>query len=132
MTHWAAHYIGRPWGPPGSGLSCWEFVREVCARHYGRVLPELPADALQAREWGRVGVWVLPASISASTPPLDGDLVLLRTFERLHCGVVVQADGQTGLLHANGSALQAGGVVWERLDLAVQGYQRAELWRHHA
>lgn len=125
MMHWAAQYIGRPWGPPGSGLSCWEFARHVVAQHYGAPLPELPGEAMASRAWSRIAAVRLPAPL----PVADGDLVLLRTFERSHVGVVVNANGTAGLLHADGSMQQAGSVVWQPVADALDGYQRAELWR---
>lgn len=130
MMHWAAQYIGRPWGPPGSGLSCWEFTRHVLARHYGAEVPELPDEALRARDWARVAAIAPPGELTAR----DGDVILLRA-SRSHIGVVVQAGRRLGLLHADGE-LRAGSptghVVWQPIGDAIAGYLRAELWRRHA
>ncbi len=141
--HWATPYIGRPWAPPGTGLSCWEFARHVLLAHYGLGLPADPDQALHAPGWRRVGLATggeLPAGAS------DGDVLLLRGT-RLHCGVVVRADKRLGLLHADGCLVTApagaregiptgaravGQVVWQPLAEAVSGYLRCELWRHHA
>lgn len=122
-THWATQYIGRPWGPPGSGLSCWEFARHVLATHYAAPLPELPQEAMRAPDWSRV-----------DGEAQDGDVVLLRGTE-LHAGVVVEAGGRVGLLHANGrkrGGVATGGVVWQPLADALADYSRAEFWRRHA
>lgn len=128
--HWATQYIGRPWGPPGSGLSCWEFARHVLATHYAAPLPELPDEALRARDWQRVATITPPADVDAR----DGDVLLLRAT-RLHCGVVVHAGRRLGLLHADGEVLAngktTGGVVWQPIADALAPYLRAELWRRH-
>lgn len=133
--HWATPYIGRRWAPPGSGLSCWEFARHVLLAHYGRHLPANPDAALHAPGWRRVG---LTTGGEVPAGPSDGDVLLLRGAA-LHCGVVVRADQRLGLLHADGALVATAGgpravgqVVWQPLAEALQGYQRAELWRHHA
>ncbi len=129
--HWAANYIGRPWGPIGSGLSCWEFVRHVLTTHYGHAVPEMPVEALETSGWQRIETTFggcVPAACR------DGDVLLLRGTE-LHCGVIVHEGTQLGLLHADGAmhGCQArGNVVWAPLALALEGYRRAELWSHDA
>lgn len=131
MMHWATTYIGRPWGPPGSGLSCWEFVRHVQAERYGQPLPEAPDAALGAPGWRRVAL-----TMGGHVPEAcaDGDILLLRGTA-LHAGIVVEADGRLGLLHADGAiegTRAVGHVVWEPLERALAGYRRCELWRRHA
>jgi hypothetical protein len=130
MMHWAAQYIGRPWGPPGSGLSCWEFVRHVLLQHYDCPMPEMPVDALQVPGWSRI------ASLSPPerAPAADGDVLLLRSWQ-LHTGVVIESGGALRLLHADGD-LRAGRpyghVVAQPLADAIEGYRRVEVWRRHA
>lgn len=43
--HWAIQYLGCPWSATGEGpdsFNCWNFVRFVQARHFGRELPAIP------------------------------------------------------------------------------------------
>jgi hypothetical protein len=130
MNHWAISYIGQPWGPPGSGLSCWEWVRAWVAQHYACTLPELPHDAMRLREWMPVAAVRLPADLPAE----DGDVLLLRGSE-LHAGVVIDAGDGLRLLHADGllrNGQAVGQVVAQRLTEATEGYSRAELWRRYA
>lgn len=140
--HWAAAYLGQPWTPPGSaGWTCWTFARHVQAEHYGQALPPYGGESfITALDFARAIGWRCVCrwqpSIGECLPDVcDGDLLLLRTGDRLHAGTVVQADGRYGLLHANGTlerGVPVGEVIWEPLSVAVAGYQRAELWRHHA
>lgn len=91
--HWAAQYIGRPWSATGEGpesFNCWNFVRHVQARHFGRDLPEIPfaedmldraklfRDHDEHRRWHPVEIH----------DALDGDVVLLRQARYpIHVGI---------------------------------------------
>lgn len=125
--HWASQYIGRLWGVPGSGLSCWEFARHVLTTHYGATVPADPSEALQVHDWHRV-----PAGAHMQ----DGDVLLLRGASQLHAGIVVEPrPGDLRLLHANGTlraGLPVGQVVAEPLEDAVVAYLRVEAWRRDA
>lgn len=49
--HWAVCYIGLPWSAHGRGpdiFNCWEFVRIIQDRHFGRAQPVIanPEDTL--------------------------------------------------------------------------------------
>ncbi len=127
--HWAAATIGLPWSPHGRGpdlFNCWEFVRTVQDRYYGRVLPQItnPEDTLamgrvfrdhpERRRWAK------------SADPLEGDCVLLRRSRHpIHVGVWLEVDGG-GVLHC----AEDSGVVFQRPDAlrlngwAVEGFYR--------
>ncbi|MBR9971194.1 NlpC/P60 family protein [Magnetospirillum sulfuroxidans] len=133
--HWAIALIGLPWSvhggeaaneriaaSGGSGpdsFNCWEFVRMVQARHFGRLLPEIgnPEDMLvmgrtfrdhpERRRWAKVET------------PAEGDCVLLRRSRHpIHVGVWLDVDGG-GVLHC----AEGAGVVFQRSDaLALNGW----------
>ncbi|CAA7620624.1 NlpC/P60 family protein [Magnetospirillum sp. SS-4] len=127
--HWAAATIGLPWSPHGRGpdrFNCWEFVRTVQDRHFGRVLPDIanPEDTLamgrifrdhpERRRWVRV------------MDPVEGDCVLLRRSRHpIHVGVWIDVD-DGGVLHC----AEESGVVFQRPDAlrlngwAVEGFYR--------
>ena len=127
--HWAAAYIGLPWSVHGSGpdmFNCWEFVRMVQARHFGRILPEIsnPEDMLvmgrtfrnhpERRRWTKM------------PDPMEGDCVLLRRSRHpIHVGIWLDVDGG-GVLHC----AEGAGVVFQRSDAiklngwAIEGFYR--------
>lgn len=112
LRHWAADYIGKPWAPDGEGparYSCWGLVRSALRRR-GVDLPVLAPRALRR-------------AVRVRTPK-DGDVVLMRSRIRTHCGLLVRANGGAGVLHATRDA----GVVWQPLDEASAG-MRFEFWR---
>ena len=127
--HWAAAYIGLPWSAHGSGpdlFNCWEFVRAVQDRHFGRVLPDIanPEDTLAMgrtfRDHPERLRWV------KSADPREGDCVLLRRSRHpIHVGIWLEVDGG-GVLHCS----QESGVVFQRPDAlrlngwAVEGFYR--------
>jgi cell wall-associated NlpC family hydrolase len=120
--HWASALIGLPWSAHGSGpdlFNCWEFVRMVQARHFGRTLPDIanPEDTLglgrafrdhpERRRWDKV-----PRSA-------EGDCVLLRQSRHpIHIGIWLDVDSG-GVLHCSREA----GVVFQRPDaLRLNGW----------
>ncbi|OAN45860.1 NlpC/P60 family protein [Magnetospirillum moscoviense] len=140
--HWAIALIGLPWSvhggeaaneriavSGGSGpdsFNCWEFVRMVQARHFGRLLPEIgnPEDMLvmgrtfrdhpERQRWAKV------------PDPMEGDCVLLRRSRHpIHVGIWLDVDGG-GVLHC----AQDAGVVFQRPDAlslngwAIEGFYR--------
>ncbi|MBI5162683.1 MAG: C40 family peptidase [Magnetospirillum sp.] len=127
--HWAAAYIGLPWPAHGSGpdmFNCWEFVRMVQARQFGRVLPDIanPEDTLAMgrtfRDHPERRRWV------SESEPTEGDCVLLRRSRHpIHVGIWLEVDGG-GVLHCS----QDSGVVFQRPDAlrlngwAVEGFYR--------
>jgi len=121
--HWAVDYIGIPWHAQGDGpdqFHCWSFVRHIQARHFDRILPEIPnpEDTLpvlrafkshpERRRWDLVSV------------PMDGDCVLMRQSRQpSHIGVWLDVDGG-GILHC----ARGCGVVFQRRTTLVQsGWQ---------
>lgn len=62
--------------------------------------------------------------VPAGSPPLDGDIVIMRSLVRLHCGLVVRLNGGLRVLHSSHGA----GVVIEHWRDAVEG-MTYELWR---
>lgn len=138
--HWAFSYIGTPWAPGGTGpdeWGCLEFTRHVAKTHYSRVLPDMPtltpgqtgaADEAQVRESIRDSGWV-----RVDTPE-DGDVVVMRTIEGPHIGMMVRANGHLGVLHSFGTRTKDGrntGAV--RFDdvqtLRSAGVGRLQFWR---
>ena len=127
--HWASAYIGLPWSAHGKGpdlFNCWEFVRAVQDRHFGRILPDIanPEDMLamgrtfrdhpERQRWVKVEV------------PAEGDCVLLRRSRHpIHVGIWLDVDCG-GVLHC----AQDAGVVFQRPDAlrlngwAVEGFYR--------
>ncbi|MDO8605103.1 MAG: NlpC/P60 family protein [Phaeospirillum sp.] len=127
--HWATALIGLPWSVHGSGpdlFNCWEFVRMVQSRHFGRTLAEIanPEDILglgrtfrdhpERRRWAKV------------EHPAEGDCVLLRQSRHpIHVGIWLDVDGG-GVLHCS----RESGVVFQRPDalrlngLAIEGFYR--------
>jgi hypothetical protein len=110
--HWATALIGLKWSVHGSGpdtFNCWEFVRMVQARHFGRALAEIanPEDILvmgrtfrdhpERRRWAKV------------EHPAEGDCVLLRQSRHpIHVGIWLDVDGG-GVLHCS----RESGVVFQ-------------------
>jgi cell wall-associated NlpC family hydrolase len=120
--HWASAYIGLPYSVHGGGpdlFNCWEFVRMVQSRHFGRALPDIanPEDVLvmgrtfrdhpERRRWDKVEL------------PAVGDCVLLRRSRHpIHVGVWLDVNCG-GILHCS----QESGVVFQRPDaLAMNGW----------
>lgn len=128
MTHWAAHLIGLPWAQDGQGpraYSCWGLVRHVFAVRHGIDMPIVAvgsddnAAALAAA--ARVSGWR-----PVQGKPQADDIVLMRGPLGRHVGVMVEANGSLGVLHASHET----GVVWQPLaDATAGGYHDIELWR---
>lgn len=135
--HWATALIGLKWSVHGSGpdtFNCWEFVRMVQARHFGRALAEIanPEDILlmgrtfrdhpERRRWVKV------------EHPAEGDCVLLRQSRHpIHVGIWLDVDGG-GVLHCS----RESGVVFQRpaaLELngwGIEGFYRFSCGRRPA
>lgn len=135
LRHWASGLIGKPWvlaavGP--DSFDCWGIVVFVQKEHYGRDVPNLSTvvgswshirDLAQRSNWNRVD------------DQRDGDVMLMTSRVGPHIGVLVEADGQLGLLHAMGyrdpQGRDHGDVVFSPLSsLPSLGYGRFETWRH--
>lgn len=126
MSHWAAHYIGRPWLET---YRCWDFVREVFR---DRLQIELPEEA--------AGVLILAGAAHATgLRPHEGeaqadDLVLMRSANgQRHVGVIVHANGKLGVLHNDGCMTEhgpVGCVGFNTLrELRESGHGAFQFWR---
>lgn len=134
MTHWAARYIGRPHSPAGEGpdaFSCWGLIRHVFSRERGVDFPAVQVgDEIRGEP---VNVQAIKASARASgfrrleqsVAPADGDIVIMRSAIRLHCGLVLRVNGGIRVLHSSHER----GVVLEHWRDAVAGMS-VELWGH--
>lgn len=129
--HWAADLIGREYSREGvlPGFSCWSLVRHVFEHRHGIIMPVVAvadgsADNVAAIKRAAVVSGWRPVD---SDEPADGDIVLmLNLLGERHVGVMVEADGRLGLLHA----VEGSGVCWQELrDVMAQGFRGAEFWR---
>jgi cell wall-associated NlpC family hydrolase len=129
--HWAADLIGAPYERGAQGpdaWDCWSLTRHVFAARYGIVMPVIAIDDASAdnvraiRQAAHASGW-RPAH---DDKPRDGDVALMRNLlgER-HVGVIVEADGALGLLHA----VQGPGVCFEALAAVRMGFSGLEVWR---
>lgn len=128
---WAAEQIGKPWAPDGEGpeaYSCWGLVRAAFRELYGIDMPSVVVDH---PEESQVRAIKQAARVSSFKPVVgaraDGDIVLMWDHRRLHCGLVLRANGHLGVLHSSSGC----GVVYERWHEAVESMQ-SQLWRKHA
>lgn len=135
MSHWADPFIGKPhaenaYGP--DAFSCWGLVRAVFARVHGIDFPivRVHSDDLSPPNLDNVAAIKGAARVSGMRPmpagslPRPDDIVLLRSLVRLHCGVVLRANGRLQVLHsAHGT-----GVVIQPWRDAIEG-MTPELWR---
>lgn len=133
MTHWAASYVGAPYKPGASGpdrFSCWGLVRHVFLHVHRVVFADVdideaaPASPENARAILACARAARMRRMPAGTQPADGDIVILRSQVRLHCGLVLRVNGGIRVLHAAHET----GVVLEHWRDAVEGMS-AELWR---
>lgn len=133
MKHWAAAYVGMPYRSGADGpdaFSCWGLVRHVFQHVHGVVFPDVVIDEGAPEAQGNTRAILQCARVSAmrrmpdSTAPADGDIVIMRSLVRLHCGLVIRANGGLRVLHAS----HATGVVLQHWRDATEG-MTAELWR---
>ena len=135
IRHWARDYIHRPWAPDGDGperFSCWGLVRHVYRARHGIELPHVVVG--EAGETGVDNVVAIKQVVRAAglrplgnVRPQDGDIVVLRSLIKLHCGLLVRANGRLGVLHSAHDI----GVSWQPWALAIAG-MTPELWRRAA
>lgn len=133
--HWAAPFIGLPWAQLAEGpreFDCWGIVTYVEQERYKHALPklgELKGDVAQMRVLARHSGW------QRVEDKKDGDVMFMASRAGPHVGVIVEADGHLGLLHAMGyrdtAGVDHGSVVFSPLSsLPSLGYGRFETWRH--
>ena len=132
MTHWAARYIGRPHSRAGVGpdsFSCWGLLRDIFLREKGVHFPNLEiGDGIRGDS---ENVQAIKASARASGfrrlerdfAPCDGDIVIMKSVVRLHCGLVLRVNGGMRVLHSSHER----GVVLDHWSDAVAG-MTVELW----
>jgi len=133
--HWAAQLVGLPYLEGAQGphaFSCWGLVRHVFRGHFGIEFPDvvIAAELESPRDDGpNVRAIKAAARCSRMAPraagadPQHGDIVLLRSLTRLHCGVVLRLNGRLMVLHSHHSA----GVVLDHWRDAIAGMS-VELW----
>ncbi|WP_434148169.1 NlpC/P60 family protein [Methylocaldum gracile subsp. desertum] len=141
MTHWANHYIGKPWEAGRRGpdaYDCYGLVAAVQARHFGRQLPLV--DGIEPTNHRQVAAAMARAGYRAGWTPIpateraEGDIVLMAHARHpSHIGVWLEVDGG-GVLHCVGS-LKVGfptlGVVFSTLPaLRLARWGHLEWWRH--
>lgn len=146
--HWAAEYLGKPWRSGARGPEayyCWSLVQALCVRRLGLQMPEVAVGTEQQQfgqilEASRGQGWQLVGATGARAD----DIVIMRKLSGdRHCGYMVEADGQLGVLHADGHRelivrkgqpdtwRDVGEVVFDTLAQATSGgYGRFEFWRH--
>jgi cell wall-associated NlpC family hydrolase len=135
MNGWVEAYVGLPHArdPQGDGpeaFSCWGLVRHVFREVHGIVFAPVAVKdgAPSSPENARAILACARASAMRRMPdgtlPADGDIVIMRSLVRLHCGLVVRANGGLRVLHSSHEA----GVVLEQWRDATAG-MFTELWR---
>ena len=130
MTHWALPLIGAPWKQGASGpnaFDCWGLVRHVCATRHGIDLAP-STDIAAIRSAAHTNGWR-----PATAPAMADDVVFMRGPAGRHVGVMVQANGRLGVLHAAGHQTPrgpVGEVIFQPLaDATAGGYHSFEFWR---
>jgi hypothetical protein len=59
------------------------------------------------------------------------DVCLMQGHSGRHIGILVEANGKLGMLHANGFYPQGGSVMWQPIyEVARDGYHSLRYWRH--
>lgn len=119
-------YIGRPWIDGARGpdaFDCWGLLRWIEDKHFGLMLPDLPALPDETRNLYReqieTGAWTV------IDQPVHGSGALLRGGDRPHVGVFLDIDGG-GVLHAQ----EGVGVMFTaKQQLRMMGYPRASWYR---
>lgn len=131
--HWACNYIGAPYRANAAGpdaFDCWGLVRHVFRHVHGvefpavAIEPDAPSNPQNVRailECARASTMKRAEDGAA---PADGDIVIARSRTRLHCGLVIKANGRICVLHAAHDF----GVILQPYATAVEG-MTAELWR---
>ena len=129
-VHWARDWLGRPWVGGARGpdtFDCWGLFLFVQRAYFGRVLPEIPVDALNLRTVIETFRYHPErAHWRGVDSPLEGDAVLMRQSRYpVHVGVWLAVDGG-GVLHC----VQSAGVVFQSASaLAQHGWKIAGLYR---
>lgn len=133
MKHWAAAYVGAEYQPGAAGpdrFSCWGLVRHVFLEVHRVAFADVaidenaPASPANARAILACARAASMRPVPAGTQPADGDIVIMRSLVRLHCGLVLRVNGGIRVLHAAHDR----GVVLEHWRDAVEG-MTWELWR---
>lgn len=133
MKHWAHAYVGLPYASAADGpdrFSCWGLVRDVFRSVHGvefadvRIDESAPASIENSRAIFSCARAASMRRVAGQPAPMDGDIVIMRSQVRLHCGLVIRANGGLRVLHAEHSR----GVVVDHWRDAVEG-MTWEIWR---
>jgi hypothetical protein len=137
--HWAAAYIGKPWALGAEGpdaYDCWGLIAHVQRHRYGRDVPRLQICAAQPspEQWHTLDDLMRSGKWRRVDIARDGDVMQMIGARGPHVGVVVQADGRLGLLHAVGmrraDGSDEGTVLFTPLAaLGTLGYGHTSTWR---
>ena len=137
MNHWAAPLIGKRWKSGAEGpetFDCWGLVRWVQREQRGIVLPALSIGQIQTPEQLQ-GLYDLVRrsnwhDMPDGSPEKEFDIVLTRSREGPHVGVVIDVDRQLRVLHAVGNNERPGAVVHSEMRELRENWGRVKLWRH--
>lgn len=137
MKHWAFDLIGKPWALGQEGpdaFDCWGLVRHVQKQQRGIEMPPLAIGELQTpdqleglHDLVRRSHW---HRMPDGTKPEEFDILLMRTREGPHVGVMIFVDKNMRLLHAVGNVGRPGSVVHSAMQEVRESFGRAQIWRH--
>lgn len=130
--HWAFSLIGRPWAPGAQGpgaYCCWGLVRHVLELRHGITLPlAVESNPGALRQVAHTYGWRL-----VDGPAQADDVIQMTGPTGRHVGVMVQANGRLGVLHANGCMTARGPrgqVEFQTLaEATADGYGEYGFWR---
>lgn len=125
--HWAASLIGKPYRAGSSGpdgFDCVGLVRYYFKERHGLQLPDYHVHEAAVGLAGFVKATGWRRHFDA---PQDEDVLLMRSLQGRHVGVVVRTPDGLGLLHAEGND-RSGSVRWQPLDTLAL-YTEKEVWR---
>lgn len=133
MKHWASQYVFAGYAPGAEGpdnFSCWGLVRHVFRHVHGiefenvAVDESAPASSQNSRAIMACARAASMRPVQNGSQPEDGDIVIMRSLVRLHCGLVIRVNGGIRVLHA----AHQRGVVIDHWSDAIEG-MKWELWR---
>lgn len=137
MSHWALPLIGKRWEAGADGpdtFDCWGLVRYVQRQQRGLILPPLNIGQIQTDEQVKGLYDLVRRSQWFDQPPgapeREFDIVLTRSREGPHVGVVIEVDRQLRVLHAIGNPEKPGTVIHSEMSALREHWGRVKLWRH--
>lgn len=125
MKHWACQYIGANYFDVGM---CWGLVQICCRERFGEEMPSALDGEMAIRKAVRAGYW---RQVMTEIPAPDDIVVATRGGDR-HVGFATDdGSGTIGVLHAFGTPLKGGEVVFDPWpEFKARGYRGFEFWRH--